>query len=151
MTNEILDDAPEYRRHLSEQEQERKLEIQWDLEFAQRQISRARIILYLLIGFQLLGLVVAISAGMYGYVEIGIQIALACIFGVSAYLSLEFPFSAFLGALSLYLVLVFLASLINPFFLLQGILWKLVVVLFLSIGIYYGYERRRLLEELATL
>ncbi len=151
MAENILDDAPEYRRQLNEHERERKLELQWDLEFAQRQISRARIILYLLIAFQLLGLIVAISAGMYGSLEIAIQIALTLVFGVSAYLSIEYPFLAFVGSLSLYLLLVFLASLINPFFLLQGILWKIVVVLFLGIGIYYGYERRRLIGELEEL
>lgn len=151
MSDEILDDAPEYRRGLSPEEEERKEELRDELDFALRQINRARLVLYLLIVFQLLGVIVSVSAGMYSPVEIAVQVSLVLVFGVAAYLSVEYPLPAFAGSLSIYLLLVFLASLINPFFLLRGILWKLVVVLFLTVGIYYSFERKRLLRELERL
>ena len=151
MSEDILDDAPEYRRNLNPEQVQYKKELHGELDFAQRQISRARLVLYLLIVFQLLGLIVAVSAGMYSSVEIAIQVALVVVFIVSAYLSVEYPFLAFAGSLTLYLLLVFLASLVNPFFLLRGILWKLVVVLFLAVGIYYSFERKRLVRELEGL
>jgi len=106
------------------------------LEKKKKAINKARIILYVLAGLNLLiGLIIGLI------ISVNIPVLLSCGIGAVIYLLLgvwcEYqPFPAILSGLFVYLVFNVIAAISDPHTIYQGIIWKVVIIS----AFIYGYK-----------
>ncbi len=150
MNENILDNPQDFKRERTPREEMKHKELLWDLAESEKQIKRARIALWILIGVHFIGLGASIAkASELSLMLLQLFVILVLVFAVV--LSTKNPFEAFALALVFYLLLNILASLINPMALYRGFLFKLIILGFLGMGAFYGKEKRRIHKLLAQL
>lgn len=104
----------------------------------------------------ILGVLNAIWGLYYGFVleditTCVIQLILAILYLVLSTMVKKQPFGALLSGLILYLTLVLVLAVIEPLTLVSGVLWKVLIVVFLVKGIKSGHEARNIYRELEDL
>lgn len=121
----------------------------WKLEQAEDNIKIARKILYALAGLIILGslLSMAMSKSFSLFVFIP-ALVIASFYGVCGYISQQRPVLGLGLALGAYLVYVLIMGLLIPLSLAQGVIWKIVIILSLSFGIYNAVKGTRLKREI---
>jgi len=110
----------------------------------QHSINKARNILYILAGLNaLFGIVLGVL------MKFDIPTLIVCIVSALIYLGLGIwsrskPFPAIVTGLIFYITLIIISAIVDPATIIQGIIWKVLIIS----GFYYGYKGAKEAEEI---
>jgi hypothetical protein len=110
----------------------------------QHSIKKARNILYILAGLNaLFGIVLGLL------MTVDIPVLIVCIVSALIYLGLGIwskskPFPAIITGFIFYITLIIISAIVDPATIIQGIIWKVVIIS----GFYYGYKGAKEAEEI---
>jgi hypothetical protein len=111
-------------------------DIEVDTRAYQKHIRRARILLFIIAGLQLIAAILLGIAGEFGYeIEVGVQVVLGLVFAGLAFWTKYKPYAALLIALVIYVGIFLLSAILEPSSIISGLLIKIVIVVLLIRGI----------------
>ena len=117
------------------------------MEGYDKPVKRARILLFIIAGLQLLATFTAIGLPEpENWITIGIYVFFAIVFGVLAFWTKKRPYTAIVTALSIYTALQLLSAILEPSSILKGILIKIVVFVLLITALKNGREVQQWLD-----
>jgi hypothetical protein len=111
-------------------------DIEVDTRAYQKHIRRARILLFIIAGLQLIAAILLGIAGQPGYeIEVGLQVVLGLVFAGLAFWTKYKPYAALMTALVIYVGIFLLSAILEPSSIISGLLIKIVIVVLLIRGI----------------
>jgi hypothetical protein len=117
------------------------------MEGYDKPVKRARILLFIIAGLQLLATLTAIGLPEpENWITIGIYVFFAIVFGVLAFWTKKRPYTAIVTALSIYTALQVLSAIVEPSSIFKGILIKIVVFVLLITALKNGKEVQQWLD-----
>lgn len=111
-------------------------DIEVDTSAYQKHIRRARILLFIIAGLQLIvGILLGISGEPDYEIEVGVQVVIGLVFAGLAFWTKYKPYAALMIALVLYVGIFLLSAIVEPARIMSGIFIKIVIVVLLIRGI----------------
>jgi hypothetical protein len=123
------------------------VEGEFSMEGYDKHVRNARILLFVLAGLTLLLLVSAAPFDTLGrIISGGIIVLFAGVFVVLALWTKKRPFTALLCALIFYVSIIGIAAILDPSTIIQGWIWKVVIIILLILGLRNGKEAQDMMD-----